>query len=344
MEKERLIVVALGNLYVENKKVIEDNFKVVALADNDTSKLVNRNDGFKYIRISDIRDEKFDKILICTESHYTSLKIQLLQEGIDPDKIYSLDLLESIKWPKDYQKYLADCIQYKELQQKYFLDKFVFKEQYPVLSDYRKAAGEIDSHYFYQDIIVASKIIKKHPNCHVDVGSRIDGFISHLLAAGVETTVIDIRPLTTYDIGEELEIPKLNFIQADAVNLDGIDNCSIKSLSSLHAIEHFGLGRYGDKVNPLSCFDAMHSLERVLANGGILYLSVPVGIEEKLMFNAHRIFSPSTIIESMAKLQLIELYIIHDGAISRYREEDILKQSYIACLGAYNCGIFIFKK
>jgi hypothetical protein len=70
-------------------------------------------------------------------------------------------------------------------------------------------------------------------------------------------TVIDIRPLTS-------TVEGLTFMQADATDLAGIQDDSVESLSSLHAVEHFGLGRYGDPVEPDACFRAMQALVRVL--------------------------------------------------------------------------------
>lgn len=63
----------------------------------------------------------------------------------------------------------------------------------PMLLDRYKAAGTIDRHYFLQDIYVAKKVIKEQPQRHFDVGSRVDGFIAHLLA-GLEgkITIIDV--------------------------------------------------------------------------------------------------------------------------------------------------------
>ena len=97
-------------------------------------------------------------------------------------------------------------------------------------------------------------------------------------------TMIDIRPLPE-------KIEGLKFIQADATNLDGIADNSIKSLSSLCAPEHFGLGRYGDPIAPDACFKAMKSMQRVLQRGGYLYCAVPVGETSCVAFNAHRIFN-----------------------------------------------------
>ena len=111
--------------------------------------------------------------------------------------------------------------------------------------------------------------------------------------------MIDIRPLSQ-------KVEGLNFIQADATNLEGIADDSIISLSSLCAPEHFGLGRYGDPVDPEACFKALKSMQRVLSRGGHLYISVPVGEFSGVAFNAHRIFKPDLIIETLDKLKLVD--------------------------------------
>lgn len=100
-------------------------------------------------------------------------------------------------------------------------------------------------------------------------------------------------------------IPGVTFIQDDARSLKHLKDSSIESMSSLCAVEHFGLGRYEDEVNPEGCFKALHEMQRVLKKGGVLYLSVPIG-KEHLEFNAHRIFYPQTIIETLSEMKLIQ--------------------------------------
>lgn len=64
------------------------------------------------------------------------------------------------------------------------------------------------------------------------------------------------------------------------------------SLSCLHAIEHFGLDRYGDLINPnghLICFENMI---KILKEKRILYISFPITTSTtNVYFNAHRIFN-----------------------------------------------------
>ena len=110
-------------------------------------------------------------------------------------------------------------------------------------------------------------------------------------------TIVDIRELRSAVSG-------LDFVHADPTSLRQFDDGSIESLWSLHAVEHFGLGRYGDPVDPQAPFKVMEAFARVLAPGGSLYFSVPVG-RERLVFNAHRIFAPSTIISALDGLKLL---------------------------------------
>ena len=137
----------------------------------------------------------------------------------------------------------------------------------------------------------------------------------------------------------------MNFIQADATNLEGIADGSIISLSSLCAPEHFGLGRYGDPVDPEACFAAMKSMQRVLAPGGHLYIAVPVGDESGVAFNAHRIFKPELVIETMNELKLEDFSVIDH---SQYIEHLSLDEFHARRVGiSYSAtvdGLFEFVK
>lgn len=201
---------------------------------------------------------------------------------------------------------------------------------FPVLSDRDAGAGVAEGHYFHQDLWAARKIFERGPGRHVDIGSRIDGFVAHVLVF-MPVTVIDIRPMNS-------SVPKLSFFRDDATKLAEIHSDSVESLSSLHAAEHFGLGRYSDSVDPSACFDFMNALQRVLAPGGRLYFSVPVG-RQRVEFNAHRIFAPQTIIESFPKLHLMSFSFVGDDG-SLYSDQEHTAAD--SC--DYGCGLFEFTK
>lgn len=109
----------------------------------------------------------------------------------------------------------------------------------------------------------------------------------------------------------------IDYICADATNLEGIADNSVESLSALCSVEHFGLGRYGDPIAPNAWEQALRSFSRVLKPGGRLYFSVPIGQISKVCFNAHRVFHPSLIIETLDSLQLLEFGYIEGFDVIR---------------------------
>jgi len=225
--------------------------------------------------------------------------------------------------------YVRDVLAYRKLNT---LTSFQIgiRDAFPILTDMKASAGTTGGHYFHQDLWAARKIFAEHPSEHFDIGSRVDGFIAHLLVF-MSVTVVDIRPLTS-------DIAGLTFFQDDASELRNVRDNSIMSLSTLHAAEHFGLGRYTDPVDPQACFQFMSSLQRVLAPGGKLYFSVPVG-RERVEFNAHRVFDPPTILSNFSMLDLVSFsFVGDDGVLYENRDPRRLPQSEMAC------GLFEFTK
>ena len=205
-----------------------------------------------------------------------------------------------IKYPRKTYKFLSDFRVYnKSNNLKDF--KASIKNLFICLNDWDDSAGSL-GYYFFQDLWAAKKIFNKKPSQHFDIGSRVDGFIANVLTF-MPVTMIDIRPLPD-------KIENLKFIQADATNLENISDNSIESLSSLCAPEHFGLGRYGDPVDAEACFKALKAMQRVLKIDGTLYIAVPVGEENGVAFNAHRIFKPEFILDILNELKPVDFSVI----------------------------------
>ncbi len=202
---------------------------------------------------------------------------------------------------------------------------------FPCITDRYENAGKLDRHYFLQDIWAARKIFKHQPDNHVDVGSRIDGFIAHLLSFR-EVEVLDIRHL-------EAPVQGITFRQADLMDNRTVPTAAYDSVSCLHALEHFGLGRYGDPVDPDGHVKGLKSLIQMLKPGGTLILSVPIG-QERVEFNGHRIFNPATIVQlASPTLQLQQFAYIDDQGI--LHDETTIAQ--VPPL-VYGCGLFEFSK
>jgi len=226
---------------------------------------------------------------------------------------------------------------------RYFFDLYKFASEYkgsikilPCLGDYDQEGGSTKSEYFWQDLFVAQKIFTSNPTKHVDIGSRIDSFIAHV-ASFREIEVLDIRTINS-------KISNVLFRQADLMdaNLIEVDYCD--SLSCLHALEHFGLGRYGDSINANGYKLGISNMARLLKPGGIFYLSVPIG-KERVEFNAHRIFSPQSLRDEVTDLGFeLQEFSWVDSANILSQSKDISFDMSKLEIQSYNLGIFIFKK
>jgi hypothetical protein len=125
-------------------------------------------------------------------------------------------------------------------------------------------------------------------------------------------------------------------------DFDLTDYCD--SVSSLHAIEHFGLGRYGDKIDYLGHLQGLDNIYKMLRKGGKFYFSVPIG-RQRIEFNAHRIFSVKYLIELLEDRYRIDSFsyvndegdLIRDAPLSTQEVEN----NY-SC--DYGCGIFELTK
>jgi Caenorhabditis protein of unknown function, DUF268 len=243
--------------------------------------------------------------------------------------ITGINLLNVGKTIKGLPPYIKDLWNYISNPSPDGAFKIQLRHLSPFLVDRYDESGVASGDYFHQDLWAARKIFIANPDQHWDVGSRIDGFIAHLLSFR-SVNVIDIRVL-------ESQIPGLEFHQGDVTSLNFPDN-SIASLSCLHAMEHVGLGRYGDPINPMGYMEGILELQRVLAPGGKLYFSVPIGIE-RVEFNAQRVFNPKTIVDIFSELKLVEFAAVNESG-------DLIDPAqwhdYCSCRRA--CGLFCFEK
>lgn len=200
-------------------------------------------------------------------------------------------------------------------------------DTYPCLTDHLSHTP-FDPHYFYQAAWLARRLAANSPEKHVDIGSDVR--MINVLSAFVPTEFLDYRPLQA----------RLSGLTCGSGNLVALSqpDASIRSLSCLHVVEHVGLGRYGDPLDPEGDHKALGELQRVLAPQGRLYLSLPVG-RERVCFNAHRVFDPQTIIASMKSVRLLEFSLVDDNG--GYHEA--VPPDMAAGL-EYGCGLFIFEK
>lgn len=93
----------------------------------------------------------------------------------------------------------------------------------PCFSDRNAQGGSASGQYFHQDLYVARKIYERNPVKHVDVGSRIDGFVAHV-ASYRSVVVYDIRPIAS-------SVQHIDFVKCDFMSGDSFLDNSCDSLS-----------------------------------------------------------------------------------------------------------------
>ena len=198
---------------------------------------------------------------------------------------------------------------------------------YPCLKD-RIIKTPLDHHYTYHPAWAARILAKTKPEFHVDISSILS--FSTIVSAFVPVKFYDYRPadlkLSNLESGSE-DLNKLSF-----------ESGSIPSLSCMHTVEHIGLGRYGDKIDPMGDIKSIDELKRVLQPGGDLLFVTPVG-KPRIEFNAHRIYSYEQILEYFSPLVLKEFSLIPDaGGLITNADPNLVKDQN------YACGCFWFKK
>jgi SAM-dependent methyltransferase len=150
---------------------------------------------------------------------------------------------------------------------------------YPCLDDAQSTQSG-QSYYFYQDCWAAKQVFRERPEWLVDVGSTV--LLVGILSQFVKAHYIDIRPLDTH-------LENLKPVASSILDLPYSDN-EVPCLTTMCVLEHVGLGRYGDPLNPNGTVEAAQEIARVIRPGGVVVFSVPVG-RSVLEFNANRRFT-----------------------------------------------------
>lgn len=198
---------------------------------------------------------------------------------------------------------------------------------YPCLVD-RVSHTPFDPHYLHQGAWLARRLVERRVSPHVDVGSSV--MLVSVLCAHTPLVFVDYRPLAA-------RLPNMLSVAGSVTRLPFAD-ASLPSVSCLHVVEHIGLGRYGDPLDPDGSRKAVTELGRVVAPGGRLYLSAPIG-RERVCFNAHRVFAPQTLVAWLPAFSLEGFSLVDDAG--RF----VGNAAPAAAAGLdYGCGMFELRR
>ena len=202
--------------------------------------------------------------------------------------------------------FLTNCLVYsvppKDVPKELY-DEFTLGKQIPVKSWYLNGTYSSDKPVIYDKktintLIQKAKNKKEHTYPGTDcllhralekyslkdktvgiIGSVLPWYESVVLANGGIPITVEYNKIISED-------PRLKVMTVEEFEKDPIKFDVILSISS---IEHDGLGRYGDPINPFGDFEFMKKARSMLNEDGLLILAVPTG-RDCLVWNAHRIY------------------------------------------------------
>jgi len=145
---------------------------------------------------------------------------------------------------------------------------------------------------FYEWAFAIEKLSYTNYGTVLDVGSALTALPSLLAAIGHDVTSVDIQKW-------QMPWPKVKIYNLDLLH-DKMPTTEVFDyVTCISAIEHFGLGRYGDTIDKDGDFNGIKIISDILKDKGTLILSVPVG-KPVIVYPAHRIYGPKRI-EKMIK-------------------------------------------
>jgi len=246
---------------------------------------------------------------------------------------FGIDFKKSFLSIKCIPYYLNDMRKLNNQIKNNPLSQWKISSIFPCLHDRFGEAGDISGHYFHQDLFVAQKIFERKPKKHVDIGSNIYGFVSHV-ASYRKIEVFDIRKL-------KIGARNIFFNRMDIMKFNKKYYKYADSISCLHALEHFGLGRYKDNIDINGYEKGFVNITKMLKQNGIFYLSVPIG-KQRIEFNAHRVFSIDEIL-TLARKNNLKIfgfsYVDDNGYLHKNASLNSINiKSNFGC--NWGCGIF----
>lgn len=235
-----------------------------------------------------------------------------------------------LMWLYKFPRFVHDFYLFNKLSHPNKRFSIKISDLFPQLLD-NTGKTHFDPHYTYHPAWAARIVATIKPAKHIDISSILH--FNTLVSAFVPVEFYDYRPA-------DVHLDNLQCKKGDLMALPFADN-SVESISCMHTIEHVGLGRYGDPIDPDGDIKAAKELSRVVKHGGTFIFVTPVG-KSKICYNAHRIYSYEQVLHLFPDLTLKEFSMVPDnfkthGLIKNADKETVKDQTYA-------CGCFWFVK
>lgn len=185
-----------------------------------------------------------------------------------------------------------------------FLRDFSMQGRTPILMQFRyeTSEGNLNWSKQYWDMLQPKidRLIQTGEPIGYSSDPHMMAALKHFPVAGKSVVVIgSVHPLYEAIVARVGGIPSTVEFRKIRHDIPGLNTYTVEEFQkmdlqfdcgvTISALEHDGLGRYGDPIDPLGDIKTMRSYKKYIKKGGLMYLSVPVG-QDALCWNSHRIY------------------------------------------------------
>tara|TARA_R110002110_G_scaffold213678_3_gene427055 strand:+ start:553 stop:1299 length:747 start_codon:yes stop_codon:yes gene_type:complete len=196
--------------------------------------------------------------------------------------------------------YANDCS--AEIQ-KLFND--TFKQE--IFSQYLTKAANKENFYYGPTDAWLYEALEKYPIKDKNIciiGSANPWYEAIAVTYGVKScTVIEYSKRESFH-------DKIIYKQPHEMSDEKFDACF-----SISSVEHDGLGRYGDPLDPNGDLKAMQRLKDFLHDDSLVYFAVPVGAD-KIVFNVHRVYGYKRIDKLLEGWDVVDQYGFNENSFT----------------------------
>lgn len=210
--------------------------------------------------------------------------------------------------------------QFKKSKTKFFKEKDIWFDGRPKLPDYgmqrenlfnfeegsgRETNSLGDHIYAVQDALALryfTENLKKTDRTETFIDVASSALSMTFFSQFAYGYYVDPRPLyppSAIGIAATLGLSWVHAEGQDLVDVFGEDFTSM--VTSLHAPEHFGLGRYGDKIDYDGTLKFMRSVNKVLKGDGTFIMSTPYSWQPRIEFHNARVFDMKTMLKQVTE-------------------------------------------
>lgn len=175
---------------------------------------------------------------------------------------------------------------------------------------YREDGAHGTGSYVLECVFAAQMLQKTAAKEILDVGSYRLFTIGLCANAATNVTLLEIRAIPDELAGSERRL------LGDIKDID-LPEGKFDAVVSLCALEHFGLGKYGEEIDIDADKKALANIKKCLKPGGKFIFTTTVGEQATIWFNAHRVYSLGMLRGALSegfKIEKERLIIIGDNS------------------------------